>query len=150
VAELRAFLKDGLPAYMIPAGLMLLAALPRTATGKVDRRALPVPDRAARHDREYAVPETPTEELLADIWQQLLGVDAVGIYDNFFDLGGHSLLAPQVISRVEETFQIELPLRVLFEAPTIAQMANAVEQILLAQIEELSDEEIAGLVGGEI
>jgi acyl-coenzyme A synthetase/AMP-(fatty) acid ligase/acyl carrier protein len=148
VAELREFLKGSLPAYMVPAGLTLLAALPRTATGKVDRRALPAPDRAARPDRELAAPETPTEELLAGIWRQLLGVE-VGIYDNFFDLGGHSLLAPQVISGVEETFQIELPLRVLFEAPTIAQMANAVERILLAQIEELSEEEVAGLVGGD-
>jgi amino acid adenylation domain-containing protein len=148
VAELREFLKGSLPAYMVPAGLTLLAALPRTPAGKVDRRALPAPDRAARPDRELAAPETPTEELLAAIWRQLLGVE-VGIYDNFFDLGGHSLLAPQVISGVEETFQIELPLRVLFEAPTIAQMANAVERILLAQIEELSEEEVAGLVGGD-
>jgi amino acid adenylation domain-containing protein len=149
VAELRVFLKEALPAYMIPSGLVLLGAMPRTATGKVDRRALPEPGRAARHDREYAAPETPTEEILAGIWQELLGVEPVGIYDNFFDLGGHSLLAPQVISRVGETFEIELPLRVLFEAPTIAQMANAVEQILLAQIEELSEEEIADLVGDE-
>jgi amino acid adenylation domain-containing protein len=148
--ELRAFLKASLPAYMIPAGLTLLPALPRTPTGKVDRRSLPAPDRAARQDREHAAaPETPTEELLAGIWQQLLGVEGLGVYDNFFDLGGHSLLAPQVISRVEETFQIELPLRVLFEAPTVAQMANAVEQILVAQIEELSEEEVANLVGGE-
>ena len=149
IADLRAFLKDHLPAYMVPAGLVLLAALPRTATGKIDRRALPAPDRAARRGREYAAPETSTEELLAGIWQQLLGVEPVGIYDNFFDLGGHSLLAPQVFARIEETFQIELPLRVLFEAPTVAQMANAVEQILLAQIEELSEEEVADLVGGD-
>jgi len=151
MAERRILLVEdegSLPAYMVPAGLTLLAALPRTPTGKVDRRALPAPDRAVRRDRELAAPETPTEELLAGIWQPLLGVE-VGIYDNFFDLGGHSLLAPQVISRVEETFQIELPLRVLFEAPTIAQMANAVERILLAQIEELSEEEVADLVGGD-
>ena len=149
-AELRAFLKERLPAYMIPAGLTLLAALPRTPTGKVDRRALPAPERGGAPGREPAAgPETPTEELLVGIWQQILGVEPVGIYDNFFDLGGHSLLAPQVISQVEEIFQIELPLRVLFEAPTIAQMANAVEQILLAQIEELSEDEVANLVSGE-
>ncbi len=149
-AELRAFLKESLPVYMLPAGILLLEALPRTRTGKVDRRALRAPDRAARHDRrDFAPPETATEELIAGVWQQLLGVERAGIYDNFFDLGGHSLLAPQVISRIEEVFQVELPLRILFAAPTVAQMAVALEEILLAQIEELSEEEAAGLVGGD-
>ncbi|HJX27372.1 MAG TPA: phosphopantetheine-binding protein, partial [Thermoanaerobaculia bacterium] len=146
--ELRAFLKESLPVYMIPAGLVLLEAMPWTRTGKIDRKALPAPDQAARQSgQEYAAPETPTEELIAEIWRELLNLERIGIYDNFFDAGGHSLLAPQVFSRMEEVFQIELPLRILFESPTIAQMATAVEQILLAQIEELSDEEAAGLIG---
>jgi len=146
-AELRDLLKAALPAYMVPADFVLLDALPLTATGKLDRRALPEP--AAGEDEAYAPPETVTEELLADIWAGLLGRERVGIYDNFFDLGGHSLLAPQVFSRIEETFQVELPLRALFEAPTVAQLANLVEQELLAQIEELSDEEAESLVLSE-
>ncbi len=149
-AGLRSFLKDALPAYMVPSDFVLLDALPLTPTGKLDRRALPAPE--ARADAEgYVPPETAAEELLAEIWAGLLGRERVGIYDNFFDLGGHSLLAPQIFSRIEETFQVELPLRALFEAPTVAQLANLIEQELLAQIEELSDEEAESLVlsGGE-
>jgi acyl carrier protein len=137
-----------LPAYMVPADFVLLTALPLTATGKLDRRALPEP--ATSGDNEgYAPPETATEELLAEIWAELLGRGRVGIFDNFFDLGGHSLLAPQVFARIEESFQLELPLRALFEAPTVAQLANLIEQELLAQIEELSDEEAENLVLSE-
>src|SRR6202035_2454874 len=143
--ELRDFLKETLPAYMVPADLVLLAELPRTPTGKLDRRALPAPDRAARPSRGHVAPETPTEELLAGIWAQLLNLERVGVYDTFFDLGGHSLLAPQVFSRIEDTFQIELPLRLLFEAPTIAQLATVLEHALVAEIQELSDEEAASL-----
>ena len=107
-------------------------------------------DALFRDDIGYAPPATPTEELLADIWQQLLGVERIGIYDNFFDAGGHSLLVPQVFARIEDVFQIALPLRILFAAPTIAQMANSIEELLLAQIEELSDEEAASLVDGSL
>jgi amino acid adenylation domain-containing protein len=144
-AGLRDFLKDTLPAYMVPSDFVLLDALPLTSAGKLDRRALPAPE-ARTDDEGYAPPETAAEELLAEIWAGLLGRERVGIYDNFFDLGGHSLLAPQVFSRIEDIFQVELPLRVLFEAPTVAQLANLIEQELLAQIEELSDEEAESLV----
>ncbi|HEX3127436.1 MAG TPA: non-ribosomal peptide synthase/polyketide synthase [Thermoanaerobaculia bacterium] len=147
VADLRTHLKETLPAYMVPSDFVILDALPLTPTGKLDRRALPEPDSQA-DDGSYAPPETAVEELLAEIWGALLGRERIGVYDNFFDLGGHSLLAPQVLSRIGETFQVELPLRTLFEAPTIAQMANLIEQVLLEQIEELSDEEAASLVGG--
>jgi amino acid adenylation domain-containing protein len=142
VTELRELVKSALPAYMVPADFVLLDALPLTATGKLDRRALPEPtagDTAAGDG--YAPPETVTEELLAAIWAGLLGRERVGIFDDFFDLGGHSLLAPQVFARIEETFQVELPLRALFEAPTVAQLANRIEQELLAGIEGMSEEE---------
>ena len=150
VAELRAFLRESLPAYMVPADLVLLDALPKTPTGKVDRRALPEPAGAAAPEPEgWAPPSTPVEELLAEIWRQLLGIERVGIYDDFFDLGGHSLLAPQLLSRIEELFGVALALRTLFEAPTVAQLATVIEQALLAEIEEMSDEEAAGLIGVE-
>jgi amino acid adenylation domain-containing protein len=148
VSELREHLKANLPSYMLPSDFVLLDALPLTPTGKLDRRALPAPETAVSSDDGYAAPETVTEELLAEIWAELLGRPRVGLYDNFFDLGGHSLLAPQVFARIEETFQVELPLRTLFEAPTVAQMATALEQLLLAQIEELSEEEAASLIEG--
>ena len=144
VADLREHVKSALPAYMVPADFVLLDALPLTATGKLDRRALPEP--GAVGDDNYAAPETATEELLAGIWADLLGRERVGVFDDFFDLGGHSLLAPQVLARIEETFQVELPLRTLFEAPTVAQLATRIEEELLAQIEELSDEEAQSLM----
>jgi amino acid adenylation domain-containing protein len=144
VADLRKHVKSALPAYMVPADFVLLDALPLTATGKLDRRALPAP--GAVGDDNYAAPETATEELLAGIWADLLGRERVGVFDDFFDLGGHSLLAPQVLARIEETFQVELPLRTLFEAPTVAQLATRIEEELLAQIEELSDEEAQSLM----
>jgi amino acid adenylation domain-containing protein len=139
--ELRDFLKTRLPAYMVPSDYLALPAMPMTATGKLDRAALPAPDR--ERDDGYVAPTTVSEELLADIWRALLDRERVSIYDNFFDLGGHSLLAPQLMSRIEEVFQIELPLRLLFEFPTVAQLAVTVEGALLAQIESLDDEDVA-------
>ncbi len=123
--ELRDFLKDKLPEHMVPAIFMLLDAFPLTVNGKVDRRALPTPDgRQPELDEVFVACRTPTEELLAAIWSQVLGVERVGIYDNFFQLGGHSLLATQVVSRIREAFQVEMPLRRLFEAPTVAGLAE--------------------------
>ena len=109
----------------MPAIFMLLDAFPLTVNGKVDRRALPTPDgRQPELDEVFVACRTPTEELLAAIWSQVLGVERVGIYDNFFQLGGHSLLATQVVSRIREAFQVEMPLRRLFEAPTVAGLAE--------------------------
>ena len=126
--DLRNFLKEKLPEYMVPAVFVLLDALPLMPNGKIDRRALPSPDRSRPElDKAFVAPRTPTEELLAEIWAQLLDLERVGIHDNFFDLGGHSLLATQLVSRMRETFQVEIPLRRLFEVPTVAGLAESIE-----------------------
>ena len=122
--ELRLHLQSRLPEFMIPSAFVALDELPLTANGKLDRQALPAPDTAGREG--YAAPSDPVEELLAGIWAEVLGLERVGIHDNFFDLGGHSLLATQVASRMRNALQLELPLRQLFETPTIAGLARAV------------------------
>jgi surfactin family lipopeptide synthetase A len=123
--ELRRLLGGQLPDYMIPSAFVVLDALPKTPNGKLDRKALPAPDA----DRsllasDYIAPRSQAEEMLAGIWMQVLGVQQVGVYDNFFALGGHSLLATQIASRVRDLFQVELPLRTLFATPTIAGLAE--------------------------
>ncbi|RMF31801.1 MAG: non-ribosomal peptide synthetase, partial [Chloroflexi bacterium] len=129
VGELRRFLEERLPDYMVPSAFVTMEGLPRTPGGKVDRRALPAPEGERPFlKQEYVAPRTPTEEKLAAICAQLLGIEQVGVHDNFFDLGGHSLLATQFISRVRETFGVELPLRSLFEHPTVAQLAQEIEK----------------------
>ena len=131
--ELRRFLKDKLPDHMVPTVFVPLDALPLLSNGKTDRQALPAPDRV-RSDQGHAftAARTPTEELLAEIWAQTLDIERVGIHDNFFDLGGHSLLATQVVSRMREAFQVEIPLRRLFEVPTVAGLAESIEAALRA------------------
>ena len=129
VNSLRYALKERLPGYMTPSAFVFLDVLPLTPNGKVDRRALPAPDQARPKLEETLVePRNPIEEALARIWAQVLGLERVGVDDNFFDLGGHSLLATQVISRVREAYQVELSLRSLFETPTVAGLADAVQQ----------------------
>ncbi len=138
--DLRAFLKERLPEHMVPAAFVTLAALPLNSSGKVDRRALPAPE-ASRPDlaAEYVPPSTPAEEAVAAVWCEVLGIERVGIHDDFYDLGGHSLLLPQVMQRLRRDFQIEVPLRSLAEETTVAELALTVEELLLAQIErELS------------
>ena len=100
--------------------IFTLKALPLTPNGKIDRQALPAPSIAANFTDTLVGSRTPGEEILAGIWSQLLNLKKVGIHDNFFDLGGHSLLIAQLLAKVRESFQVELPLRVLFEAPTVA------------------------------
>ncbi|MHC5719958.1 MAG: phosphopantetheine-binding protein, partial [Nostoc sp.] len=113
-SELHSFLQEKLPGYMIPSAFVILDALPLTPNGKLDRNALPAPGRARpKLENVFVAPRTPEEELLAEIWSKILNVEQIGIHDNFFELGGHSLLATQVISRVREAFQTELPLRSL-------------------------------------
>ncbi|MFC4046555.1 amino acid adenylation domain-containing protein, partial [Dactylosporangium siamense] len=125
--ELRAALGRTLPEHMIPAAFVWLAELPLTPNGKTDRRALPAPE-APHPDRDGAArrPRTPVEEVLAGIWCEVLGLDAVGVDDNFFEVGGHSLLATQVFSRVRPVFDVDLSLAVLFEHPTVAAFAEAI------------------------
>ncbi|MFC1718766.1 AMP-binding protein [Candidatus Poribacteria bacterium] len=127
VSELRRFLRQMLPEYMIPSFFMTLETLPLMPNGKVDRRSLPVPD-VARPDlgEDFVAPRTPVEQQIASTWAAILGLERVGIHDNFFDLGGHSLLATRVISRFRDIFQIQMPLRVLFESPTVAELAKAI------------------------
>ncbi|NEQ20441.1 MAG: amino acid adenylation domain-containing protein, partial [Microcoleus sp. SIO2G3] len=128
VDELRCTLREKLPDYMVPSTFVKLKALPLTPNGKVDHQALPAPDRI-ECDRvdPLVTPRTLVEEILAQIWAESLGIEQVGIHDNFFDLGGHSLLATQVVSQVRETFQVELRLRRLFETPTVAGLAEHIE-----------------------
>jgi acyl carrier protein len=124
-------LQQRLPEYVVPSTYIMLDALPLTPNGKVDRRALPAPEWSKRELGEaYVAPRTPIEEVLADIWSQVLGVERVGIHDSFFDLGGHSLLATQVIARARDAFQVALPVRMLFETPTIAGLALATEKAM--------------------
>src|SRR6185369_12385593 len=131
VTELRDYLRARLPSYMVPASFVWLEALPLTPNGKVDRRALPAPELTrAELEQTYLAPRTPVEELLVGLWEEVLHVPAVGVHDNFFDLGGHSLLATQLFSRVRETCQVEVGLRRLFETPTVAGLAESVEQQL--------------------
>ncbi len=145
---LRDFLKARLPAYMVPADYVHLPALPLNSSGKVDRAALPAP--AGQGTESYAPPQTDTEALLVQIWEDVLHRERIGIDDNLFDLGGHSLLLPQLVARIEKALGLELPLRVLFEAPTVAELAVVVEDAILAQIEALSDEEAMASLGEEL
>ena len=128
-SELRRFLADRLPDYMIPSVFLMLDALPLTGVGKVDYQALPAPG-GSRPELEtpFVAPRTPVEESLAEVWAGVLGLEEVGIHDNFLELGGDSLRAGQVISRVISAFRVELPLRSLFEEPTVADMAVAITQ----------------------
>ncbi|MCB1034346.1 MAG: amino acid adenylation domain-containing protein, partial [Acidobacteria bacterium] len=128
-ASLRAYLEESLPSYMVPAALVELAELPLTPNGKVDRKALPAPaDVGGGEGQGYLAPRNQTEELIAGIWSEVLGVDQVGVKDDFFGLGGHSLLATQVSSRLRNALGTEVPLRLLFENPTVAGLAAALAE----------------------
>jgi amino acid adenylation domain-containing protein len=129
--ELRAFLKQKLPDYMVPSAFVIIDSMPLTATGKLDRNALPAPEQAQpKLSQAYLAPRTPIEEILAAIWEQFFRVDRVGVHDDFFDLGGHSLLATQVVSRIRNTLGVDLPLRALFETHTIAGLADRIEEAI--------------------
>ena len=124
---LHSFLKQKHPDYMVPSAFVFLDALPLTPNGKVDRRALPAPDQSRPElENPFVAPRTPVEELLAKIWAEVLKLEKVGIHDNFFDLGGHSLLATQVVSRLHEVLHVEIPLRSIFENPTVAGLAGRI------------------------
>lgn len=143
-AELRTFLKDRLPEYMVPSVFVVLDELPLTPNGKVDRKALPNPDGTTAKPVD-AAPRTTTELILAEIWCEVLDLPAVGVHDNFFELGGHSLMVTKVLARLREKVQVDLPMRVLFEAPTIAALSLLVEEALVEEIKGLSEEEAEAL-----
>ncbi|MEG4242346.1 amino acid adenylation domain-containing protein [Microcoleus sp. MON2_D6] len=129
INDLRSYLKQKLPQYMMPSAFVLLEAMPLTPNGKIDRRSLRAPDtNTAELESNFTEPRTPDEQLIAEIWAEVLGLERVGIHDNFFELGGHSLLATQAISRLREAFQIEVPLRSLFESPTVATVTESLLQ----------------------
>lgn len=141
-SQLRQFLKERLPAHMIPSLFVSLEQFPLTINGKVDYRALPAPQGAqAVRETTFVAPGTMTEEILARIWSKILGVKRIGIHDNFFELGGNSLSATQLVSQVRHTFEIELSVRDLFQHQTIAQLALPIEEALIMQVDELTDEE---------
>ncbi|MBD2385063.1 non-ribosomal peptide synthetase [Cylindrospermum sp. FACHB-282] len=129
-SELRQFLKDKLPEYMVPSIFVMLDLMPLTPNGKIDHRSLPSPDQDLIQQNNFVEPRTPTEQTIADIFAAVLKIEQVGVYNNFFDLGGHSLLATQVISRLRESFSIELPLGTLFESPTVAELDSIIQQWL--------------------
>jgi len=160
ITEIRDFLKTYLPDYMIPTDLVKLEAMPLTPNGKIDRRGLPAAERSKLEDeRILAQPRTPLEQVLAEIWAEALGVSEVGIHDNFFKIGGHSILATLLVTRLRETFQIELPLRTFFEAPTVSKLAESITRgpdqgIRIQKIAELlisvsgyTDDEVEAMLG---
>jgi amino acid adenylation domain-containing protein len=131
VTELLSYLKEKLPEYMIPSSFVVLEALPLMPNGKVDRNNLPPPDGTRPFlTKEFISPRTEIEELIAQTWREVLKIENVGIQDNFFELGGHSLLATQIVARLQEAFNKNVPLRVLFDAPTIAELAHELETII--------------------
>jgi acyl carrier protein len=143
VTALRHALAERVPEYMIPSAFVMLPTLPRTATGKVDRKALPPPGRERPAlESPFEAPRTPVEEELASIWAGVLGLEPVGIHDPFWELGGDSLRATQILSRVAEMFDAPVPLHTFFEAPTIAGLAT---RVIRSRIEEASPDEIACL-----
>jgi len=159
--QLKEFLAERLPEYMLPSSFIVLDALPLTSTGKVDRNALPSHQSGVDGGENYVPPRTALEQVLAGIYSEILAVERVSVNDSFFDLGGHSLLATQVLSRVREAFQLNLPLRKLFKAPTVAGFAAAIleddvsrERVertaeLLLTIANLSDDEVDELLAEE-
>jgi acyl carrier protein len=166
VDELRAHVRRSLPEYMVPSAFAFLETFPLSANGKLDRKALPAPELASAEG--YVAPRTRVEEVLAGIWAEVLDVERVGANDNFFDLGGHSFLVAQVVSRLRELLDVELPLYTLFEHRTVKELARVVAELapagpasepapgpesnphhLLAVIDGLSEETLDRLLGAQ-
>ena len=127
LSELRTYIRGRLPRFMTPSAWVLLDRIPLTANGKVDRRALPARQSRSDPSRTYLAPQTPLQQTLVDIWEILLQTSGIGIHENFFDLGGHSLLATRVVSRIRERLKLDLPVKALFESPTIEQLSASIE-----------------------
>jgi acyl carrier protein len=138
VSELRQYLKEQLPDYMIPSAVILLEQFPRTPNGKLDRTSLPSPDRARpRLDEGFVLPSSPVEKTIAGIWAEMLGFDQIGTQDNFFDLGGHSLLAVKIQSRLSKELQRQIPLLKLFQYPTVSSLAQFLTEDQQSQSQSL-------------
>jgi aspartate racemase len=130
VKELRRFLNEQLPDYMVPSAFMMLDPLPMTPSGKIDRRALPTPDRNRPElEDDFTPSQSPMEQQIAAIWSEVLDIEQIGRHDNFFELGGHSLLATRVVSRITQQLKVHLPLRILFEKPTVVGLAQHLQNI---------------------
>jgi acyl carrier protein len=145
---LREHLLRELPEYMVPSAVVVLDAFPLTPNGKLDRKALPAPDFAPA-EGGYVAPRTPTEEALAGIWAEVLQLDRVGVAESFFELGGHSLLATLVVARVQLMFGVEVPVRAIFDEPTIADMAARVDaalEVMDSELAQVDPEEMAQML----
>jgi acyl carrier protein len=145
---LREHLLRELPEYMVPSAFVFLDALPLTPNGKLDRKALPAPDFAPAEAR-YVAPRTPTEEALAEIWAETLRLERVGVTESFFDLGGHSLLATLMIARVQQLFGVDVPLRAIFDEPTVAELAgrvDAAQEAMDAELAQVDPDEMAQML----
>ena len=141
--QLREFAASRLPEHMLPAEFVTLPALPLTPSGKIDRSLLPDPTaHNSLHDVTFVAPTTPVEEKLASIVSQLLGMEQVSVDDNFFLLGGHSLLGTQLIAAIRDMFEVEIPLRTLFELPTVGELAAEIERLLITKIQGMSEDEV--------
>lgn len=159
--ELRRFLSEQLPEYMIPSAFVRVAEIPLTSNGKVDLKALPSPERVTPTERKLVAPRNPDEEKLVGIWKEVLKMGEVGVTDNFFELGGHSLLATQIISRIRNQFRVQMPLHAFLAAPTVAGLAERIgncpaaeseeEEMarLLQELDGVSDEEAERLLSSE-
>jgi amino acid adenylation domain-containing protein len=167
--DLRNHLKERVPDYLVPSQFFRLAKIPVTPNGKIDRKGLTEPKQDSLNSKEYVALKTVTEEIVANVWSEILGVERVGATDNFFELGGHSLLATQVISRIRQVFAVDVPLRTIFESPTLAETAQAIaalqglqcggqtfpvirrttqipEELLMPQLDDMSEEEMDRLI----
>jgi acyl carrier protein len=138
VEALRAHLRQGLPEYMVPAAFVVLDALPLTANGKLDRKALPAPELAPAEET-YVAPRTAVEEVLAEIWAEVLSLERVGVHDSFFDLGGHSLLIMRLLAKVQATFDLEVSIRTVFSTPTLEAMAGEIERRIYEDVATMSE-----------
>jgi len=151
VSDLRSHLSSLFPLVMVPTFFVFMKELPLTPNGKVDRRALPIPDLSRKElTVEFVAPRNVTEELLVDVWREVLGTEKIGVFDSFFDLGGHSLKATQVLTRISAVFGLDLPLRSLFEKENVAALARLIESSLVKELEEISEEEAENLSGDPI
>ncbi|HEX2080074.1 MAG TPA: phosphopantetheine-binding protein, partial [Longimicrobium sp.] len=137
---LRAHVRRSLPEYMVPSAFVSLDALPLTANGKLDRKALPAPELASAGEK-YVAPRTPVEEVLAGIWAEVLRLERVGVHDSFFDLGGHSLLIMRLLAKIQATFDLEISIRTVFSMPTLETMAGEIERRIYEDVATMSEVE---------